>query len=1625
MTAGPPSREAWQAASAGQSTKAQRIGIAIFLLLFAAIAVVVFAITMRGRSVSRPFVQSMYVPDYDQLVAHSPYVQQDIQRIRDLFQSPDDPGGNNSAYNEYAVTSGAPLTDQQLQGERLKNFAACKSKDIAIFYIAANGVVDGNGQPGLLSSDGNFNRLDELMSQIQTISGSTKLIFIDAGQVSDDYLNGQSVNEFPFALHRLLAAKSGDENTYDESLWVIISHGLFQSSQLSHTQRGSVFGVSVADSLRDFCQNGDPNELIKLGQLYQSICKRCAAMTMEDDRPAQMPLLMQGGHGIVFYSDLEVRDKAIAQNVIYPLQLNRPPSAEPVAEETPPETEAKESADPPAVADTPAEKKEPVEPKPAAVETALERIWNLRDQLQNRQLGQGYSPIDFAPQIWLRINDQIVLFDQRQRRGGDPASQELDNTEKDLRLLLSLMTKNVVSDDVRYRNNLLDVSARLVAKWNQFVTSVPAGTSMNQDIAACRDIYFRSRYYLEWTRMPAFPNSIELQEEFLALIAELERIRPLFVNSSIQSADLVSLNASVAKLRIHEQRIWMLVASEVAELNNAETDRSASDVYRYEQIFNSLLDSPLLSFQPPLGSLDQVSAVYVAHHLSRKSLNESFANLLAQNLQPPPTEDPTFDWATELWIAPNQKNINAVQGKMKIAQAFLKLGDESTRFDALNECQLPDRSRATIQQWEEGVSNCLRILRDSGKKISMTQSAFANSIDNSKAGDPQAWPLAILLDKTTVHTMAQPRDSLFVALPPQIEKIVEPVVVEFDTGAGKLDSTIVNLDQPNTKRQFYFSTRGGDAKSIDLQLSIDESEKEFANLFEFAGDGLGIIDLDKPFTFPLVRDAQGEFLPFNLTVRSAPANARQSRQQVGIKLSLVGFVGSDEARVKVAEDESLRLTVQLPREDRVDLMVRNSSFSKFSISAETSVGSYTYYDHSANLLAFPNRFRNFDFRLENHSGRKKKFKLELFSVVRPASFDKTDVLPGQIVGKAVQDRVAITRQLDSLKRSTLAKPPFATSKELELAPDGNDPLDFRPVPVEPKAPAEPAVASDPPAKDPPGQIAPKSETLVDFSNGIYCRLSETDVDHGRQATRDFWFDIKPLPSEELVAATAKFDPLNQLFSIELEPRWNADTPCPVPGGVECVLESGNSWDFAANIVRGLAKLDDKNNRGELQFKISPEELALNDPVLLYVNVNEYRGVFIYKLSEADFRGPARTLENLRQDNNFLVLRRVITQTADQKPSEFWKTVDFWALKPPDKISFEVLADMDDGSSDECQILLDIKREEWTVPEPQSPRLGDRKVDYLAKINEENGGLDLNAAVKDHIFEWAPDKDVSGKCELIGRVVFKENQSNRATGQTTFKETLHIDGLPPVVDEMFWVIDGDKKKLYATIKENQKQVQLEIVSRDLTGTRSVRLFVDGDNDLAITDQDRELGTAKPTEKIGIWNFAVDIEGQLAEKKLQYGENRIHVVLADVLGNATSMERPIGPFTLTVVKLTAAELTMIAEEKIPKFTINVRSFRLNALKERILLPDTAPKIVGTGDQEVHYEVKSDEQGGFRILKVPPGEYVLVSEFRHRTATGQPQNLRAEKKVIITETEAPEAVELVLDVIKDPPKDPPKVP
>ena len=526
------------------------------------------------------------------------------------------------------------------------------------------------------------------------------------------------------------------------------------------------------------------------------------------------------------------------------------------------------------------------------------------------------------------------------------------------------------------------------------------------------------------------------------------------------------------------------------------------------------------------------------------------------------------------------------------------------------------------------------------------------------------------------------------------------------------------------------------------------------------------------------------------------------------------------------------------------------------------------------------------------------------------------------------------------------------------------------------------------------------------------------MDHGRQATRDFWFDIKPLPSEQLVSASATFDPVAGLFSVRLEPAlgWNDGKPCPVPGGVVCELEIGNSGDFSKYLVRNPETLNDENRQGELQFKIDQKEMASRGPVLLYVNVNGYRGVFIYRLSETDFQTPASRKVNLRPDNHFLVLRQIVTQSADEKPVRHWRTGKVWSFKPPENVVFEILADIDDATSDSCQIQLDIKREEWNTPKTES-RLTDRHVDYRAKINEESGFLDLQAVVKDHEFRWSPTEVASGICELTSRVIDPENRINPVPGETTFFEKLLIDGTPPVTDEARWVIDDVKKGQFASITEKQQHVRLELVTADLTGTKSVRLFVDKDNDPVVSDADTELDPAEPNGANENWRFFLDIETLLKAKTLSYGDNEIYALLVDQLGNETERNKPFGPLTLTIRKLTEQEIAMLEEAKIKKYILNIQLLRRDATPvPKSLPPDIRAKILDSDGKEVQFRSKANQDGSYSVFDVPVGDYKLVCEYTHTTPTHVKKKLRKEMALQLTIQKAPDTVVMILEEVED---------
>jgi hypothetical protein len=641
--------------------------------------------------------------------------------------------------------------------------------------------------------------------------------------------------------------------------------------------------------------------------------------------------------------------------------------------------------------------------------------------------------------------------------------------------------------------------------------------------------------------------------------------------------------------------------------------------------------------------------------------------------------------------------------------------------------------------------------------------------------------------------------------------------------------------------------------------------------------------------------------------------------------------------------------------------------------------------------------------------------MEIFAAAPPTAAEQPWV-PGRLV-RTSADAAQRDRVLNELRTRTVAGKPVATSRELTLSPGMGDVLDFRPPEAPP--PAADGKAAETPASDAAGGApAPPAEPpAIPVDRGLLCRLHEVEEEHGRETTREFWFDLRPLPSEEIVEAQAIMDPLGNLLTVKLSPRWDSGAPCPVAGGVTCQLHTSRGDEFdGQHIVRQVTTLDDRLRLGELQMRITREELAqLSEPLRVYVTVNESRGEFIYEIADADFVGPEHEKPNLRPDGNFLHLRQLRATTGEEPPATLSRLGSWWALKPPDRIEFELLGDVDDGASDECHVQLQVKRDTWGSPQVLGKFFMDRLTDYSARISPETGHLELRAAIRDHQFAWSPNERVGGTYEVTAQLVFADDQRDtRDQADTSLRHELRLDGQAPDPLAERWIVEGNGKGRFIEIKENV-DAELEIRTADLTGTQVVKVYLDRDNLLPIGETDIDLGNAEPTETGEVWIYRLKTADMVAAKQLQFGENRFYLVVSDRLGNQTPADRPIGPLTVTVVPLTPVEQAEIMEAATPKQNVAVSVVRLNALKEEIPVSDQ-PKVLAADGTEVQAEIRPTEPGSFQIRDLPVGEYTIAADSSHRTPTGKTIKLHAEKKIEVKADKPPDPVKLVLEEVKD---------
>ncbi|MBX3436950.1 MAG: hypothetical protein KF861_05635 [Planctomycetaceae bacterium] len=118
------------------------------------------------------------------------------------------------------------------------------------------------------------------------------LVVIDYGQLSFDPRLGVMENDFAGCVERLLQQEIPETN-----LFVLLSHGRGERSEISHHRQDAVFGAAVAEALSNpaACQSDTQSEELSILELYQHVVRRCRSETGN----AQTPVLLRGGQGAV------------------------------------------------------------------------------------------------------------------------------------------------------------------------------------------------------------------------------------------------------------------------------------------------------------------------------------------------------------------------------------------------------------------------------------------------------------------------------------------------------------------------------------------------------------------------------------------------------------------------------------------------------------------------------------------------------------------------------------------------------------------------------------------------------------------------------------------------------------------------------------------------------------------------------------------------------------------------------------------------------------------------------------------------------------------------------------------------------------------------------------------------------------------------------------------------------------------------------------------------------------------------------------------------------------------------------------------------------------------------------
>ena len=305
--------------------------------------------------------------------------------------------------------------------------------------------------------------IDRLLDPLTASTARLKLLVLNTGQLAHDTRLGMVLNEFPILLEKAVVALD------DDSVWVMISNDLTQTTFVSYAESRSVFGAAVASALAGNA-NQDDDSYVDLSEFYRYVLNRCDQAT----GGLQTPVLLQGGRGRFQM----IKDIPAERLVQLGQPLGEDSQEDSPAEDSPPNDpesgsvdadstkvakQSEANAEPTAEGDgqtdlasdapdgtskSPAESEQTVQQTPAdKVEKTLWNAWESRDKMVSLDVSDDvWLPLEFAPHLWRELDHVLLDF---QANSFSRSDGELKNLFKDIEPHLAGLEK---LENLTFRN---------------------------------------------------------------------------------------------------------------------------------------------------------------------------------------------------------------------------------------------------------------------------------------------------------------------------------------------------------------------------------------------------------------------------------------------------------------------------------------------------------------------------------------------------------------------------------------------------------------------------------------------------------------------------------------------------------------------------------------------------------------------------------------------------------------------------------------------------------------------------------------------------------------------------------------------------------------------------------------------------------------------------------------------------------------------------------------------------------------------------------------------------------------------------------------------------------------------